>query len=357
LFAFGVCALLGLSLACGKQPASPLSPSAASTAGRDEVAGADGATLKVTAPGLVSPINDAVLTGSSVTLVATAATGRYTNSPLAYDFELYDGSGVKVRTEVVAGLTWPVAGLQFEGSYTWRVRATSDNTYGPWSVFGSFKTPANRGYIRGNELFDPLSNGETVAGIVSGSTFVPGQGIRLETIDSYVEYRLESPLTDGQMSVIITNLRNSNEQWKSKLFSMLQGDGVNVTDNAYRLTIDRRNRDSSGTVRYTLRSRGVDSNPPEPNCGSANWDATHIYLWTYSWSGGSSNITVRDGGANGPVMKSCGTNYRAPYAPNPHLIRLGSVFGRGGNETLPQAIFRNLFVSSNPRPLFPGDTP
>jgi hypothetical protein len=101
---------------------------------------------------------------------------------------------------------------------------------------------------------------------MNGATFIPNVGIRLEGIDSFVEYRLEAPLTDGQMSVIVTNIRNSNEQWKTKLFSMLQGDGVNGTDNSYRFTADRRNRDSGGTVRWTLRSRGVDAG--EPNCGS-----------------------------------------------------------------------------------------
>lgn len=353
--AAAVCALVALSIACGRQSASPVAPNASPVASSNAVAGAAGETLKVTAPTLISPINDTVIEGSTVTLIAQASSVKHTASPLAYDFELYDSSNAKIRTEVVAGLSWAVAGLQFEGGYSWRVRATADDAYGPWSSLGSFKTPSNRGYIRGNELFDPLNNGQTIASNMNGATIIPGVGIRLEIIDSFVEYRLEAPLVDGEMSVIVTNIRNSNEQWKTKLFSMMQGDGVNVTDNAYRFTVDRRNRDSGGTVRYTLRSRGVDAG--EPNCGSASWDASKIYLWTYSWRGGASNVSVREGGASGPVIKSCGASYRAPYSPNPHVIRLGSVGGRGGPETLPQAVFRNLWVSSNPRPLFPGDTP
>jgi len=356
LLAFGVCALLGLSIACGKESSTPLAPKAVTPAVGDEVAGADGSTLKVSAPGLVSPINGVELAGSTATLIATAATGKYTGATaLSYDFELFDATSTKIRTEVVNGLSWVVAGLAYDATYKWRVRATTDSTYGPWSGFGSFKTPANTGYIKGNELFDPLFNGQTVATAMRGATFVPGQGIRLEAIDSFVEYRLGATLTDGEFSVIVTNIRNSNEQWKTKIFSMLQDDGVNITDNSYRFTADRRNRDSSGTVRYTLRSRGVDAG--EPNCGSASWDITHIYLWTFTWRGGSSNLTVRDGGPNGPVVRSCGANYKTPYAPNPHLIRLGSVDGRAGSETLPQAIFRNVWVSSAPRPVLLGDTP
>src|SRR5262249_39257868 len=249
-FVTGVAMLLALSMACSKQSATPVSPSSAKPASGNETSGPSGETLKIGAPVPISPINDAVLDGADATLVCSASTGTYTGTSLAYDFELYDSNNVKVRTEVVTGTTWVVRGLDFEGHYTWRVRGTSDNAYGPWSAFGSFQTPANKGYIRGNELFDPLTNGQTVGTLLNDVTFVP-EGIRLNSIESFVQYQLQQPLTEGQFSVTITGLRNSNEQWKTKVMSMLQGDGVNITDNAYRFTADRRNRDSGGTVRWT----------------------------------------------------------------------------------------------------------
>src|SRR5438552_11566968 len=104
----GVSALLALSVACGRQNSTPVSPSGAKPASGDEVAGADGATLKVTAPTLVSPINDVVLEGATATLIANSATGINANIPFAYDFELYDAGNTKIRTEVVAGTTWVV---------------------------------------------------------------------------------------------------------------------------------------------------------------------------------------------------------------------------------------------------------
>lgn len=359
----GASAIMALSMACGRQNATPVSPSGTRPASVDEKTGADGATLKVTPPALVSPADNSVLEGATATLVCAESTGDNAPAVLHYDFELYDSNNVKVRTEEVIGTSWTVAGLDFEGRYTWRVRATAsyiadDGTtvyaYGPWSVSRSFQTPANRGYIRGNELFDPLTNSTTI-GIFNDVTFIPNVGVRLNSQDSFVQWALETPLTDGQFSVTITNLGNSNEQWKTKVMSMLQADGVNVTDNAYRFTADRRNADSSGTVRYTLRSRGVDAG--EPNCGGASWSRSKLYLWSYTWAGGSSRITVLDGGPSGGVVRSCGASYRAPYAPNPHIIRIGSVGGRGGPETLPGATFRNVWVSTNPRPVLPGDTP
>lgn len=353
--AVGSCGLLVLSMACGRQSASPTSPSSASAAAEAKDATVDGSTLKVSAPTPISPTNNAVVESSTVTLVSSAAAGTFIPGTMAYDFELYDQSDVKVRTEVVAGTSWVVAGLEFAGAYHWRVRATSDEAYGPWSDFATFTTPENRGYLRGNELFDPLTNGQTVSTRMNLVTFIPNVGLRLDNIESFIEYRLQTPLTDGQFSVTVTNLGNSNEQWKTKLMSMLQADGVNVTDNAYRFTADRRNADSGGTVRYTLRSRGVDAG--EPNCGGAGWSRSNLYLWTYTWNGGNSNLKVQNGGPTGPTVRSCGASYRAPYSPNPHLIRLGSVGGRGGSETLAGAIFRNVWVSPAQRPVFPGDTP
>lgn len=354
--ATGLAAIVSLSMACGRTPSSPVTPSSSATTSTDAAAAADGSTLKVSAPSLVAPINDDVVADLTPTLVAQDASGKYAQGSLAYDFELYDATDVKIQTLVVAGPAWKVSALEYDKPYKWRVRATSDNAFGPWSGFATFRTPEGRGYIRGNELYDPLTNGQsTIVSAANDVTWIPGQGVRLNSIESFVEWRLQAPLTDGEFSVLITNLGNSNEQWKTKVMSMMQGDGVNVTDNAFRFTADRRNANSGGTVRYTLRSRGVDAG--EPNAGGMTWSRAKLYLWRFTWINGSSRLTVQDGGPAGAVVKSVGANYKAPYAPNPHVIRLGSVGGRGGPETLPGAIFRNVWVSASPRPAFPGDTP
>lgn len=353
--AAGLAAILGLSIACGRSASTPVTPSSAN-ATSEAGAAADGSTLKVSPPTVSSPANGEVVADLTPTLVANPATGKFTQGTLAYDFELYDGNDVKIQAAVVTGVSWKVAGLEYDKPYKWRVRATTDNAYGPWSAFGTFKTPEGRGYIRGNELYDPLTNGvSTIITAANDVTWIPGQGVRLNSIESFVEWRLPAPLTDGEFSVIITNLGNSNEQWKTKVMSMMAGDGVNVTDNAFRFTADRRNADSGGTVRYTLRSRGVDAG--EPNAGGMSWSRSKLYLWRFTWVNGSSRLTVQDGGAAGAVVKSVGASYRAPYAPNPHVIRLGSVGGRGGPESLPGATFRNIWVSGNPRPSFPNDNP
>jgi hypothetical protein len=72
------------------------------------------------------------------------------DASLAYDWEVYDAAGTKVRTEVVRATSWVAQGLNYEQRYTWRVRATASyvgidgkvvDTFGPWSDTQSFITP------------------------------------------------------------------------------------------------------------------------------------------------------------------------------------------------------------------------
>jgi hypothetical protein len=350
----GLAALTALAMACSRQSAAPTSPSSTAAVSASAEPGVE---LKATAPVPSSPISDTRLGDGVVpTLVASAATGRFTTAAFLYRFQLFNEAGALLEdSNLRSAPSFPVTvELDFEKRYTWRVRAELDGAVGPWSTTASFITPAGA-YIRGNEIRDPLTNGKTV-GQAFGCTFIPGVGIRLDGRDSYVEYQLETPLVEGEFSALITNLGNGSEEWKTKVMSMLQGDGVNITENAYRVTIDKRTTwfGKGSPLRYTMRSRGEAD---EVNAGPQNWNRSHLYLFRFAWAGGHARLTVLDGGANGSVKATISNNYKGPYTPNPHIIRLGSVFGRGGNDTNPETIIRNLWVSSRPRPNFPGDTP
>ena len=70
-------ALMALAIACSRQSASPTSPSGSAAA--SAAAAADGSTLKVSAPALVSPVNDAQQTDAP-TVTARAAAGKYSDA-------------------------------------------------------------------------------------------------------------------------------------------------------------------------------------------------------------------------------------------------------------------------------------
>jgi hypothetical protein len=131
---------------------SPITPKTIVSA--DEVAGVNGATLKVTSPTLVSPTDHTVVADAEPTLVwqPVSLTSGSGDALLAYDWEVYDAAGAKVRTEVVRATNWVAQGLNYDQRYVWRVRAMASyigtdgtvvNAFGPWSETQSFITPVS----------------------------------------------------------------------------------------------------------------------------------------------------------------------------------------------------------------------
>jgi hypothetical protein len=354
---------LALAVACSRTPNTPVAPSAG-TSDETSALPADGSNLKVTAPAPKSPVNGQQPDGTLV-LTAGAATGKFTTvSPLSYRFQIIDAANTTVCNMLVEGgggdasVTPSSSGctLDFDVVYSWQVRAENSGAVGPWSSKASFRSPVG-GYIKGNELFDPLTNGPSA--IMSASrdvTWLQGQGVRLNSKDSYVEWRLPQTCTDCEYSALMTNIGNGSEEWKTKVMSMLQ-EGINTTDNPYRVTIDKRTQwvGQGSRVRYTICSGKTSGQCSEPTGGFQSWDRTKTYFWMFEWRGGLSRLRVFDGGRNGSEKVNLSQGYKAPYAPSPHLIRLGSVGGRADNESNPGTIIWNVWVSPNPRPNLPGD--
>jgi hypothetical protein len=108
-------------------------------------AGADGSTLKATAPTPESPINNEQLKNRRPTMVAKDATGLYVDRAFSYQFELLTDTGALVAsaTQTSEGGTtrWAYPeDLARDTPYRWRVRATLEGAVGPWSATGRFLT-------------------------------------------------------------------------------------------------------------------------------------------------------------------------------------------------------------------------
>ncbi len=356
-------AVLATAMACSKQNESPVSPGSSPTS-PESPAAPDGSTLKVTKPVAVSPINNAQ--PDQLTLTATKARGKFADIPLSYEFEVYNAANQRVYTSgVIAGVasgdnvshTATSAQLAFDAAHTWRVRAVYQGANGPWSDNASFRSPAG-GYVRGNEVFDPLTNGPSA--VISAShdvTWIPRVGVRLNSRESFVQWTLQTPCTNCEFSAMMTNIGNGSEEWKTKVMSMLEGGGANTTDNRYRVTIDKRTTwvGQGSRIRYTMCSGKVPGNCDEPSGGFQTWDRAQTYFWNFEWRGGTGRLRVFEGGRNGRQMTDLSNHYEQPYAPTPHLVRLGSVGGRNQPETNPGTIVWNVWVSPNTRPVLPGD--
>jgi hypothetical protein len=350
--AAGAAILASLAIACSETPSAPTAPAAVPG---DNSAAADGSNLKVTAPVPTAPVND-FQTDGNPTLTAQASTGKFTTVALSYQWELYNAANQLVQSATTTGPSFlTTANLDFDARYTWRVRAAvpSQNAVGPWSTVASFKSPQG-GYIKTQEIFDPLTNGKTVAGFTRGITFMGAAGVRLDGQESVVEYVMPQTLTGGEFSTIITNLGNGSEEWKTKVMSMLAGDGVNVTDNEYRVTLDKRTSwlGQGSPARYTFCVR---PNCFEPNAGPRDWNRSKTYFWKFTWGNNQSRLVILDGGSQGVPFVDISQSYIGTWNPAKMLVRLGSVGGRAGSDTNPGTTIRNVWVSAKPRPAFKDD--
>ena len=130
-FLYALCSLsiVALMFGCSKsEPLTPTipSPPAASTS--------DGTTLKVTAPGLVSPVNDVRLanfTAPQLNASGVQSTQGVSVSP-QYRFQLLSSSGALLQDSGLRSSTsWTptVNGgrLQFDTRYLWQVRARTSS--------------------------------------------------------------------------------------------------------------------------------------------------------------------------------------------------------------------------------------
>ena len=358
----GCVTLLSLAAACSRQSTAPTSPSAPSAAG-GAASPADGSTLKVTAPTPTSPINDAQMSDNFPTLTATASTPRFGNpGPLLYRFEVYSETGAKVQDSgLVSSPTFKISAvLSFKQRQTWRVRAEAQGLVGPWSAVASFIS-SEGGYIRGNEVFDPLFNGTTVGQIVGPTTFI-NQGLRLETSNSYVRYTIPQTINAGEFSMEVLGLRANAPGGKSKVFAM-SSDNADFTTDPYRVDVQYRGTSGSPpnavTYRVLYGSATDTSVRYEPDTTTRLnsvfiLNPSTVYYWKFTWGTGEVRVTIQEGGAkdNGRIIYNVGVKAtRGSYNPHPHYAYIGAPVGRDGESpTIPGTIYRNVWIGARPRP-------
>jgi hypothetical protein len=355
----GLAALLALAVACSDDPADPLSPSDGGTGGTN----ASAATLKVSAPVPVSP-KDNQKPSQGLDLVLTNSTSEFANPALSYRYEIYDLSGNRVYQSGLvpsgAGTTShsPSANLNVDQSYEWQARAEFQGAVGPWSTRAKFIASQVTGYVKADEIYDPLINGKTVGTIHGPVTFLPGQGVRLDSVDSYIEYPIANTIQAGEFSAFVTNLGvvSSTEDPKLRVLSMRQG-GEQFNDNDYRMSVEKR---GNGAVAYRFISgdnragRYIESGPGERV--PLFFQRGTTYFWRVTWGNNVFNYTINEDAVTGKLFYDLGgKGYGGVYDPQPHTAALGSPWqsgDRGDPGSIEGGIFRQVWISRNPRPGF-----
>jgi hypothetical protein len=357
---------LSLSLACSKSKAlTPTTPTP------PVVTPAGGATLKVTAPTPQSPNNGVrIETFSQPTLTATAATptegGNFTPQ---YEFELMSDSGALIeRSSLRNSSSWtPAAEMDFDKTYTWRVRAIFGGDAGPWSTSASFRSP-DGGYIRGKQIFDPLTNGRSV-GTVIGGHFVtgPNGGWQADAMDHAIDYDI--PTCDAcKVEFDVTNFgagEGMSIGVDVKWFSMgdapaMAGGFIPFRNDPWKMHLEQRS-DGDGTgMQLIWRNGAADADSGgDPDYGDhrgkflnggPNWGHSYdnkVWHFVIEWTRTTYQISIgENGGPQRVWFPGAGsTGFFGgghAYAPPNHRLELGC---RPRAETMVGARFRNFKVT------------
>jgi hypothetical protein len=352
--------MMGMAIACGGSGDGPAAPTP----------GAPGSG-SLTAPAPETPVNDAQLDTLRPTLTVRNGTSTGTGSR-TYEFQISDRSDFTSsvassvpRSAVVvsqAGVAegpggttsfTPTTDLQPATRMYWRARVQGGSSTSPWSAAAQFRTKLV-GFNRAGELYDPLIHGETL-GVHAGSTsFVGQQGVRLETDTSWVRYQLESTLTSGEISVEVQGLQANGPGVKSRIFSMMDG-GANLFRSRFLFNVQYRgaagNPDNAISYKVLMGDEDLKYEPTfsQRAAGARMLNPGTTYLWTATW-GSSFRLTVREGGATGPIIYERSHATPGTYNPSPHTVYLGANDAAQESGSYAGATYRNLWVGNRPRP-------
>ncbi len=221
-------------------------------------------------------------------------------------------------------------------------------------------TSADGGYIRGNEAFDPLFNGQTVAQIVGQATFVPNVGIRVENTTSYVKYAIPQTITSRRI------LRGGSRACAKRAGRQIEGHG-----HVQRLS---RLHDGSVSLRYSVprQYRVAAQRHHFPRAlrvrrrSQRQIRARHGHQKLVGVHSESGHALSLEGDLGKPRPASRSTkaasaarliynigvkSSKGTYNPVPQFAYLGAPPQRSGEDaSIPGSIYRNVWIGARPRP-------
>jgi hypothetical protein len=247
----------------------------------------------------------------------------------------------------------PAADLQPSTRVFWRARVQEGSSTSAWSATAQFRTKLV-GFNRAGELYDPLIHGETIGTRVGSTSYMGTQGLRVDTDRSWVRYQLPATVTGGEISVEVSGLQPNGAGSKARIFSMMDG-GNNLFRSKFLFNVQYRgvrgNPDNAISYKVLMGDDDLKYEPDrsERVAGVRMLSPGTPYLWTATW-GTTFQLTVREGGASGPIIYESSQATSGTYNPSPHTVYLGANDAADESGSYAGAIYRNLWVGSGPRP-------
>jgi hypothetical protein len=325
-------------------------------------------TPTLAAPQPSSPVSGQALADTPVTLTVTNArvtAGTVSNVKYRFEWSELDSFPADTRT----GSTQEIAQGNGTTSYTitdtlkpnarlfWRARAYADAVTSDWSGIETFVT-ANKGFILGRSIYDPLTTGVTV-GDRRGGSFVAGQGWRADSDTDGIDYTIPT-CTNCTLEFEVTNFGRAEGASVSKDYKWISmgdgpafGDFATFRDHPWKMHLEQRS-DGDGTGMKVVWRNGAASEGTNPgdhtlrNDTTVDWRSSLVYRFTLRWSASGYSIAVGVVNADGSVSDnrtwfSDGFG-GIVYAPPTHRISLGT---RSRGDTMRNAIWRNIRMNPN----------
>ena len=324
------------------------------------------ATPTIAAPQLTRPTGGQALTDTATLVVANAVvTGTVTNVRYRFEWSELDSFPSDTRP----GSTENVPQGNGTTSYTitdtlkpnfrlfWRARAYTDAVMGAWSGTESFVT-ANKGFIIGQSIYDPLTTGVTV-GAASAARSSPAQGWRADNDSDGIDYSIPTCVS-CTLEFDVTNFGRAQGASVLKDYKWISmGDGPTFggfngfRDHAWKMHLEQRS-DGDGTGMKIVWRNGAASEGTNPgdhmlrNDSTVDWRSNVVYRFTLRWTPSGYSVSVGTVNADGSVSNSqqwfADSFGGIAYAPPSHRISLGT---RSRSETMRGAIWRNVRVNPN----------
>ena len=316
---------------------------------------------QLTAPTAESPVNDVQLDTLRPALVARNGTSTV-NGTRVYEFQISDRTDFLTLLATRSGVAEGAGGTT---SFTpdtdlapatrmyWRVRMSQDGVTSSYSATAQFRTKVG-GYNRPGELFDPLTSGVTIGARSGSTTFLGAQGLRIDDLNSFVRYELATTLTSGEISVEVSGLQPNRPSEKARIFSMMDG-GPRLFDSKFLFNVQYRgipgNPDNAISYKVLMGDSALKYEPDfgARAAGVRSLNPNITYLWTATW-GSTFRLTVREGGATGPIIYDRSEATPGTYNPFPHTAYLGANDSSIESGSFGGAIYRNFWVGSRQRP-------
>jgi hypothetical protein len=342
--------------ACGSKAAAPTQPTQTPPPTQQ--------VRTLSAPAVSAPVNDTQLTDTAVVLKAGNAQATGVQN-VRYRFEwseadtFPDGSRTGFKDDVEQGgdgTSFQITDTLKPGvKYFWRVRAYAGDVTSDWSATASFVT-LNKGYFRGQEVYDPLVNGETVGSRIGGM-FVPNQGWKSTNTSDGIDYDIptcsactvEFDVTDfGKRAGVAVS---KDLKWLSMGDGSTFGNFSVFRNHVWKMHLEQRSDgDGTGMKLIWRNGREGDGDPGdhegrlEP---TMNWRSSAVFHFIITWTQTGYEVSVSEVNADGALTNGrlwFQGGFARPYAPPNHRISLGT---RSRSETMP-GLFRNVKIYPGP---------